>query len=573
MFSLKAGLAWVLFAALLGSAHPSFSQISRSHTSLHIPPLTYTMTPYVNGDSLVVHLQPLERNSAELLIDVRTGQPWNGTLSKVMSSHRRMGSENPQNVINASPRQLDLKLLAELGCGLKYQSCTSPDDEDILLFMAYDSRSSMLDLDIVDLRELMNGMSDFLSGKDIATAQQWSDSDWRVLLYGTRQPVHREQWLNAIRSIIDLQRIGQLRDSLKKEGALGGQGVFTILGLPKPTGIDLIGELKLAYYKLDTRKMAGAWLIYPTNDNAIKLAETIESSIRPPNQGRVSTHVVAVLMEFSDSERLKLSQLLMIQSRARHSEDLECFSSWVLGKSCNLAVKSSDQISDSKSVLLGAIRSPISALKNPSKKRAPSANSQSTESATPDVSSPNYDSISVVNFSAPISIGASPIIASDAPEEWSLIKRIKNPLSLFVFDESSGRMTREAASAGGLSFVARSLGAIEEGRFEVQVAPSGRAPVRFSHGQYRVKVSFVLNYTREDSCNGKVICLFSASENHSKTERRIVVFNLAGGNRWTDTKPSSFGHLLPLTADGNNRYISRLKEARLSVENVHVELN
>lgn len=570
---MKEGLAWVLFAALLVIAYPSFSQISRSHTSLHIPPLTYTMTPYVNGDSLVVHLQPLERNSAELLIDVRTGQSWDGTLSEVMNSHRRMGSESPKNVINASNRQLDLKLLAELGCGLKYQSCTSPDDEDILLFMAYDSGSSRLDLDVVDLRDLMKEMSDFLSGKGSTVTQRWRDSEWRVLLYGTRQLARREQWLDAIRSITDLQLIGQLRDSLKKNTTLGGQGVFTILGLAKPTGIDLIGELELAYFKINTREMAGAWLTHPTNDNAIKLAETIELSIRPPNQGRVSAHVAAVLMAFSDDERRRLSQLLMMQSVARHSGDLECFSFWVLGKSCNLAEKSSDRIPGSKSLLPGAMRSSIAALKNPSKKRAPSSNSQSTESATPGVSSPIYDSISVANFSTPISIGARSIIAADAPEEWGLIKRIKNPLSLFVFDESSGRMAREVASVGGLSFVARSLGAIEEGRFEVQVAPSGRAPVRFSHGQYRVKVSFVLNYTREDSCNGKVICLFSASESHPKTERRIVVFNLAGGNRWTDTKPSSFGNLLPLTADGTNRYISRLIAARLSVENVQVELN
>jgi hypothetical protein len=173
----------------------------------------------------------------------------------------------------------------------------------------------------------------------------------------------------------------------------------------------------------------------------------------------------------------------------------------------------------------------------------------------------------------PSRLATSVAQASDAPEEWSLIRRVSNKLRLFAFDESSGRLAREAASIHGLTFVARALGAVTEGRFEIQVSPNSQSPVRFAHGQYRARARLVLEYTREDICRGGWTCLLDTTKRHAKTERREVVFNLHGGNRWIDRRLSSFGHLLPLTADGGSRYLSQLKEVHLAVESVQVELN
>ena len=164
------------------------------------------------------------------------------------------------------------------------------------------------------------------------------------------------------------------------------------------------------------------------------------------------------------------------------------------------------------------------------------------------------------------------VAAADAPQEWALISPLGNKLLLFAFDESSGRMARETASLGGLTFVARSLGAVGEGRFELQVSPNGNSPVRLSRGQYRVKARLVLDYTREDLCRGGWKCLLSSAERVAKTERREVVFYLHPDNRWTDRKPASFGNLLPLVADGAARYSSELRSVRLSVESVQVDL-
>jgi hypothetical protein len=160
----------------------------------------------------------------------------------------------------------------------------------------------------------------------------------------------------------------------------------------------------------------------------------------------------------------------------------------------------------------------------------------------------------------------------DAPHEWTLIQAVPNKLVLVAFQEASGRMVPDRAVVGGFSFVARALGPVQDGRFEVEVANHGNAPVRLRHGQYRVRAKLVLDYTREDQCQQGISCWFSRPELHAKSVPREVVFFMTVGGRFVDRRRADFGHLLPLVADGTARYRSQLKEARLAIESVRFEL-
>jgi hypothetical protein len=130
----------------------------------------------------------------------------------------------------------------------------------------------------------------------------------------------------------------------------------------------------------------------------------------------------------------------------------------------------------------------------------------------------------------------------------------------------------DRAVVGGFSFVARALGPVQDGRFEVEVASNPGAPVRLRHGQYRVRAKLVLDYTREDQCVQGMTCWFSRPELHAKSVPREVVFFMTVSSRFTDRRRTEFGTLLPLVADGNARYRSQLKEARLAIESVRFEL-
>jgi hypothetical protein len=167
---------------------------------------------------------------------------------------------------------------------------------------------------------------------------------------------------------------------------------------------------------------------------------------------------------------------------------------------------------------------------------------------------------------------AAPAAPGDAPHEWTLIQGVPNKLVLVSFSESSGRMVPDRAVVGGFSFVARALGPVQDGRFEVEVASNSGAPVRLRHGQYRVRARLVLDYTREDQCVQGMTCWFSRPELHAKSVPREVVFFMTVASRFVDRRRAEFGTLLPLVADGNARYRSLLKEARLAIESVRFEL-
>jgi hypothetical protein len=177
-----------------------------------------------------------------------------------------------------------------------------------------------------------------------------------------------------------------------------------------------------------------------------------------------------------------------------------------------------------------------------------------------------------VNTAANTTVSAAPTGAGDAQQEWLRVQGQANQPMLLAYAETSGHMAPEQGAVAGLSFVARSLGPLQEGRFEVQIRPSGNAPLQLLFGSYRVRVRLVLDYIREDRCRLELLCLFSANPRHARTERRDLVYLLTPGNSHTARQGADFGNLVPLAADGNPRYASTLKEARLAVDSVRFEL-
>jgi hypothetical protein len=139
----------------------------------------------------------------------------------------------------------------------------------------------------------------------------------------------------------------------------------------------------------------------------------------------------------------------------------------------------------------------------------------------------------------------------DAPHEWTLIQGVPNKLVLVAFSEASGRMVPDKAVVGGFSFVARALGPVQDGRFEVEVSSNSGAPVRLRHGQYRVRAKLVLDYTREDQCVQGMTCWFSRPELHAKSVPREVVFFMTVAGRFVDRRRCRVRH--PAAAGGRRQ--------------------
>jgi hypothetical protein len=550
----RALLACLSCCAPAAQSHAAPAQIVRAHASATIAPRHYDLTPYVRGDALIVHLQAREAGAEELLLDARTGAVWPGTLATLLRDYLRLGSENSSDVMRAGPQQHDLRLLAALGCSLRHHACTSPADSALLLFIAFDPAHSQLDFDIVDLRPPLDAVALVLAGRIEPATTLWGALEWQVIEFGARQAERREAWIDAVRSIDGEETFERVRGAMRAGPRLAEHSVFRSGADGDTHSIDLQGELELAVHKLIVGRRADAWLARPGGDAIGALAEAIERAARPPSQGRVIIHVVSQLAGLPRSSREQLARALSDQGVRRGSDDVRCFADWLLDRPCVSRAPPALRLTSAAPARLPLKNRPVRA--EPAPARAPVREGMGGATAE-----------------LPAGARAVSAMAGDAPEEWGLIRRVANKMLLFSFDESSGRLTPDQASVGGLTFIARSLGTVQEGRFAIDVAPNGRSPVRLAHGQYRVRARLALDYTREDSCRGGWRCLLAATERHAKVERREIVFYLNVGNRWSDRQPTAFGHLLPLVADGGERYLSQLKDVRLAVEQVQIDLN
>lgn len=555
VFLLAAGLAWPPLAASAGDGVPI-----RTHSVAAVPSSPdghWMVTPFVDADDAVVHLQ---RESAagpgpgEVLLDARSGQPWAGDFSALLSSQfRRVRPISPDEL--AASRLATKPLLQALGCTRQHWACTLPDDHDVVLLLRWDSAASTLTFDTIDLRPLLETMSDVLAGQIDHASVRWSAVDWQLLELASRLPRWHERWLDAMRAITDPAALERVARSYGAAGLNLGQRPFLTTqairgsatdalaqsGQGADAGLDVRGELELAGQKMRVRQQGLLWLQQRREAQAQALAQSLMEGTGKIFQVRVAAHLVEVLLDLPGMEVAPLAAMLAQQARAYQSQDLLCFSRSVLQQSC-----------------LGAALASAPPPRLPGKAPLPPGPARPKPVSPPP---------------APRDDALDKSVAQNALQEVAMIKKLPDSATLMAFDEVSGRMSKEKASLSGLTFIARSLGTVQEGRFEVQVVPNPGAPMRLSQGTYRVKVRLVMDYTREDRCRGGWSCLLSKPFIHAKTEQRNAVFYINSGNRYINTQMASFGDLLPLSADGGQHYDSRLTAARLSVGNVALELN
>lgn len=547
--ALRALMLGGMAAALLAAAVPATAaRIERTQSSVPLPPGRSVLSPYVNprDGALVLHVQPAQSAVAERLLDARTGQPWSGDLTALLRDFSHLGSEAIADVAGGSAP--DLALLRALGCTRSHILCTSVQDADVLLLAAPGPRDTLA-LTVIDLRALLAQMEDLLAGRRDGTEADWGDDEWRVLEVVALAPERRTRWLDALRSIRGIDEFQRALASVSVRPRLNARPMFQGAN----PAVDLRSELELLGHKLLVGVHAGSVLAGGGAAAQGRLADALESATQPPNQIGVATHLVDLLGDRPAEERQRLASGIASEAARRRSEVLHCFAQWLDTRPCGEGAPPWLQ------------RDPaVAAAPKPA---APARPAPRDRVAAAPVPAPGPTP------AAPAEAAPGPVLASgDAPHEWTLIQGVPNKLVLVAFNESSGRMVPDRAVVGGFSFVARALGPVQDGRFEVEVASNPGAPVRLRHGQYRVRARLVLDYTREDQCVQGMSCWFSRPELHAKSVPREVVFFMTVASRFTDRRRTEFGTLLPLVADGNARYRSQLKEARLAIESVRFEL-
>lgn len=534
------------------------ARITRTDGWMTLPAGRSVLTAYVQPGSgeVVLHVQPLRPAEPEQLVDARSGRPWPGELAQLLKDHQRLDSEAMAEV--AGGTAADLALLRALGCTPAHVLCTSALDADVLL-LAGPLSQGVLPLGVVDLRALLGAMEDVLAGRRAGSDLDWGEHEWLALEVAAQQPERRARWVDALRSIQDIDAFQRVVASVQQSPHLGQRAMFQ----GPRAAVDLRAELELAGHKLLVAAHAGG-VLRGGGEAALKaLGDALESAAQPPNAIGVATHLVDLLRAGSPEQSRRLAGELAVEAARRRSDVLNCFARWLQAQACGDAaptwLKPDGQAA-------AVAKAPRPRAPRPAPEPRPSPPDPNARAASAPGPGPAPGPRTPVP--AVLALGAP----GDAPHEWTLVQAVPNKLVLVAFQESSGRLVPDRAVVGGFSFVARALGPVQDGRFEVEVANAHAAPVRLRHGRYRVRARLVLDYTREDQCVQGLSCWFARPELHAKSVPREVVFFMTLADAFVDRRRCEFGSLLPLVADGAARYRSRLLEARLAIESVRFEL-
>lgn len=550
----RAARCLVVLALALGVVGGALAaRIERSESSAPLPPGRSVLSAYVNPASgdLVLHVQPLQSATPEQLIDARSGRPWPGDLPQLLRDFNRLDSEAIAEVASGSAR--DLALLRALGCGRGHILCTSALDAEVLLLVGMPAQGRV-PLVVVDLRALLAQMEALLAGRSPGTEADWGDDEWLALEVAAQQPERRARWVDALRSIAGIDEFQRVVASVQQAPRLAARPLFQ----GERAAADLRAELELVGHKLLVGAHADALVRGGGAASLKSFADALESATQPPNQIGVATHLVDLLTARPPGQSQRLAAELAAESSRRRSDVLHCFAQWLQAQPCGQGAP--PWVARDAAVAAA-----------PAPTQRPAAPAQPARPPGPNARpAPAAATGGGPRVAEPVAVAAA--APGDAPHEWTLIQGVPNKLVLVSFNEASGRLVPDRAVVGGFSFVARALGPVQDGRFEVEVANASGAPVHLRHGQYRVRARLVLDYTREDQCVQGMSCWFSRPELHAKSVPREVVFFMTVAGRFVDRRRSEFGSLLPLVADGNARYRSQLKEARLAIESVRFEL-
>lgn len=557
--------------ALAQSGQSSEPVVRRSRVSVQVPVQSYfPYTAYwrASDGRIVVHLQPKARDAEELLLDASTGSNWPGAFAELQTEFVPMPAESA-HVVQVG-RAWDQRMAQQLGCATSWSACSSPADAEVLLFSAAQPSTGRLDLEVVDLRELFRRVEAWLSGASNDDGRQFGAGEWAVVELAMQQRARRDHWLDTVRATeFDAARWSVARETFCTGPRLGERTAFQAAPLTRNgrnTGeevrLDLNSELQEAGLRLTARTLYQAWQRDRDAKAVQALAHLLQKVGQAAEPGRLNlrvgatTRVIEIFFESNDAQRLQLAQALGELALARRSENLWCAARWVAGNDCMGAPAWGQQAAQASTPVAG----PASVGQHEIRRSKP----PTTKLGEPMVPS------GVRGISAYLP-GEGPLLAGDATQELDFIHRQKNHMVLATFDERSGRLGSAPGATQGFVFVARALGALRDGRFEVQMAPNGKAPITLRHGRYRVKVAMVLDKTTEEQCSGSFLCKFKEPVSYSRPYRKTVHFQIQA-SEFTDRQVCDFGPLLPTVADGGERYAPRLKDLRLAIESVHFDL-
>lgn len=319
------GAALVLAAGLAAPA--TAARIERIQAALELPPGRSVVSPYVEPRSgaLVVHVQPLQANQSERLVDARSGRPWDGELGALLRDFSHLGSERVPDLATATAP--DLAWLHAMGCTAAHVLCTSLQDADVVLLGAPAGRGGLA-LTVLDARRTLTEMEDLLAGR--IDAPDWGDDEWRAIEVVSRQPERRSRWLAAVRSIAGVDEFQRLAAAIAGPPRLGARPMFQ-----DAQGVmDLRAELELVGHKLLVGAHAARLLDGGGAASLGALADALESATKPPNQIGVATHLVDLLGAQPEPQRRRLADELAAEAGRRRSEVLRCFSQWLSQRAC-----------------------------------------------------------------------------------------------------------------------------------------------------------------------------------------------------------------------------------------------
>jgi hypothetical protein len=451
---------WVSIFLLLGASLSHAVTFKRDFFLVDNPSSGHWVTtPYFHDGRILIHYQPKFGTAGpDFLIDLVQGQPWQGHLESLLNSDARPLDLTerviPDGLINRADLFFDEKRLVDfLGCSItKHDACTPLTDEGVLIFRGYVENKTKIRFDVVDVSGFLTFLDDVLAGRVSVAKTDLGLAELELIDILAERKDIVDRWMSALRTI---QSIDQLRRAAANAKSLqlyarpyfAPEAIYGEAIRAKQTQqtnarprIDLNAVYELTFFKIQLSESLRQWQKNQQTD-AIQseMARLIQIGSLPPFQTEIKDHMVDVVTSVLDPDEIKrLSGALLSISRQTKSGELSCFSGYIRGRNCQVSELGPDQISPPN----GNIQSPLKSRDTAKKKQ---------KIAVPSVSRTTGEK---ENSSEP----QSESVSSAAAVEVARINQLPNKAVLFSYDESTGQLSRETASLGGLTFTAKSLG-------------------------------------------------------------------------------------------------------------------
>lgn len=516
-------LAALLMAAVPALAGPSAPVVERVVTVDIDRSVRNAFGIHTDGDEIVIHLHSTG-NGGERLIDARTGRPWAGSREQ-FSQMRRVYD------FDVAGEPPDSYLLA-LGCG-QWRTCTTLEDAEFVVMARQGERADQLAFRTLDFRGVLETTERALRG-EANLDEAMLTRDARIALSEAGSHGWRTRLIDALRSVRSVDALARIDAS---------SGIRAMRSMPffaarDAAWVSLERELDLARCRVRMQVETNG-LIDERRPISGGYAEALHAC-----NGYFS-HLIDWALELNAERRGLLAGRLQAEGARTRNEDALRLAHYIATPADAARPVPDPAASPGQA---GRVSKPqVAATPKPKAPVAPKAGQ-----------------------AVSVSPQAVPERADENPDaEWVQVRALPNKLQLLAFNETSGITRVDPTSVAGTVFVAKVLGSISEGRFQIEAFNRGGAPVKLKRGAYRVKVQAVLNWTREDDCAG-LQCLFSGKKIIAAGDQRVVEFQLIQRFGFKDIRKVSFGQLLPSDLEKTGKIVRTLKEVRLSLNFIDI---